>query len=131
MVTNIENLKNVQMSREVELPPFMDGTPFTARIKSTSLINMVNKGRIPNPLIKVVLGMIDGENEEKDKKKDINETIEDKVNSFNLMFAIAKEALVEPTFEDIEKCGIELTDDQILAIFEHSMSSLNSASKFC
>lgn len=129
MVTNLEQLKNI--NQEVELPPFADGTPLIAKVKRTSLINMVCDGRIPNPLVKVVLSMFDGNKGENASSENKNISDDEKIDSFKFMMAIVKDCLIEPTYQQITECGLELTDNQIMAIFSYAMGNANNLVKFC
>ena len=50
-VTSIEELKKVAFGEIVELPSFVQGVPFYARLKRPSMLAMTKSGRIPNDLL--------------------------------------------------------------------------------
>ena len=50
-VTSIEELKKVAFGEVVELPSFVQGVPFYARLKRPSMLAMTKSGRIPNELL--------------------------------------------------------------------------------
>ena len=64
-ITTLNDLANVKNTFEVDLPPFGDGTPFTAELRKPSLINMFCSERISNPLISDALKLI-GESSNKE-----------------------------------------------------------------
>ena len=49
--TSIEELKRVAFGEVVELPGFVEGVPFYARLKRPSMLAMTKSGRIPNELL--------------------------------------------------------------------------------
>lgn len=128
-ITTLNDLANVKNTFEVELPPFADGTPFTAELRKPSLINMICSGRVSNPLILDALKLI-GENSGKDELSK-EEAFKAQIESMKFMKGIAEYCLVVPKMEDIVKTVGDLTDEQIIAIFNFAQFDVNKLSKFC
>ena len=131
MVTKIEDLKTVG-TQEIELPPFADGTPFTARLRKISLFQLIGKKKIPNPLLQTVSKLLGLENEKENNIAD--KIISDGENLNNLiefMLIIAENSLVEPKFKELQENDIYLTDEQLLEIFRFSVGDLQQLMKFC
>lgn len=132
MVTSIEALKKIG-SVEYELPPFADGTPFTARLKKVSIAEIAQTGAIPNPLLKKISKLISGGADDKNDSIGLEKGLSDDENTlktFEFMLAVTKKSLISPTFAEIEKCGVGLTDEQISAIFTIALGFDSSLSSF-
>lgn len=125
-VTSFEQLQTYAMGQVVELPPFAEGMPFVARITRPSMIQMIRDGKFNNELLVSANELfIDSEavsNAVADKEK-MNEF-------YDVLFAIVKEALLEPTYEQVEKAGIILTDQQIMFIFNYVQHGVDSLASF-
>lgn len=137
MTTSLEDLKRIGAT-ETELPPFSDGTPFIAKLKTVSIIDMARNGRIPNPLMKTILKVLGADDENTDVEKfeenTNNEIIaneEDTKQTFDFILTVVKSSLVSPTYKEIEECGVTLSDEQIFSIFSHALGGIELLSKFC
>lgn len=123
-VTRIEDLREYAKGQIVELPPFAEGQPFVARMSRPSMLAMVEKGRIPNSLLvianKLFMGGSDLDTDNTDFLKDMNEVLKE----------ICRASLIEPTYEEIEKAGVKLTDDQMMAIFSYSQKGVRALESF-
>lgn len=134
MVTSLEALKAVKCSKEVPLPPFPDGTPFIAELRKISLMDMAKKGRIPNPLLQSVFTVIGFESST--EKEDSNKASKDSdsmnsLEALDFMDSVVQNSLVSPTYQQIVDCGVELSDEQVFAIFGYAIGDLELLSKFC
>ena len=49
---------------------------------------------------------------------------------FDVCVVIAKAALVEPTYEDIKNAGMELSDNQLMAIFSYTQTGVKALDSF-
>lgn len=119
MVTSLEYIKNVTDGTEVEISGWEDNIPFTCRLKRVSLLNLVGKGIIPNPLMGPVMALFDGD-----------EAKIDKINAKEMADIIAlfcKVTLVEPTYEEIDEY---LTDVQRTEIFNYAQGGLSQLQTF-
>lgn len=107
-VTSIAEMVKAGGPKEVEISGW-DGQPMTVKLIRPSLYSMAAGGAIPNPLLPVAdaLFMMNGSGIQKLQ-------IDDMAKMMRLM---AKEALVEPTLEEIEGAGLTLTDTQYNEIY--------------
>lgn len=115
-VINAEQFKS-KATRVVEISGFEENEKIEVRIKSMSLLTMMNNGKIPNELLGVVQKLFnEGVNSKKKKisEKDILSQSDDIKSITMLMDVACKEVLVEPKFEEIEDY---LTDVQKTEIF--------------
>lgn len=124
-VTSIEDLKNYAGGTIVEMPPFAEGQPLVARLKRPSILGMAKQGRIPNTLLvkanELFLQSGAGlDAEEKDTMKQL----------YDVLDLIAHETLVEPTYEDIKSVGLELTDEQMMFLFNYSQQGVKALESF-
>lgn len=124
-VTSIEDLKNYAGGTIVEMPPFAEGQPLVARLKRPSILGMAKQGRIPNTLLVKAneLFLQNGaglDAEEEDTMKQL----------YDVLDLIAKETLVEPTYEDIKSVGLEFTDEQMMFLFNYSQQGVKALESF-
>nr|DAH88438.1 MAG TPA: hypothetical protein [Caudoviricetes sp.] len=124
-VTSIEDLKNYASGTVVEMPPFAEGQPLVARLKRPSILGMAKQGKIPNTLLVKAneLFLQNGaglDAEEEDTMKQL----------YDVLDLIAKETLVEPTYEDIKSVGLELTDEQMMFLFNYSQQGVKALESF-
>ena len=110
--TSSEDITNLKTKNGdlVEFPGFDENTPFRARVKRPSLMELCRIGTIPNPLLgaaqKVFEGSID--------KANINDYSE-------VMRKVVEIALVEPKYSEVKDL---LTDDQIVIIFDYTQKGV-------
>lgn len=124
-VTSIEDLKNYANGTVVEIPPFAEGQPLIARLKRPSILGMAKQGKIPNSLLVKAneLFLQNGvglDAEEEDTMKQL----------YDVLDLIAKETLVEPTYEEIKSVGLELTDEQMMFLFNYSQQGVKALESF-
>lgn len=124
-VTSIEQLKQYQNGTLVELPCFAEGQTFIARLKRPSLLGMVKNGKIPNSLLVRAneLFVQDGSGFDPEEEK----LMEQMFDVFELM---AEETFVEPTYEQLKEAGIELTDEQMMFIFNYGQQGVKALESF-
>lgn len=124
-ITSIEDLKNYASGTIVEMPPFAEGQPLVARLKRPSILGMAKQGKIPNTLLvkanELFLQSGAGlDTEEEDTMKQL----------YDVLDIIASETLVEPTYEDIKSVGLELTDEQMMFLFNYSQQGVKALESF-
>lgn len=124
-VTSIEDLKNYANGTVVEMPSFAEGQPLIARLKRPSILGMAKQGKIPNTLLVKAneLFLQNGaglDAEEEDTMKQL----------YDVLDLIAKETLVEPTYEEIKSVGLELTDEQMMFLFNYSQQGVKALESF-
>lgn len=111
-ITSIEDIKNLKAKdgEVIELPGFDENTPFIARVKRPSLMELCKNGTIPNPLLGAAQHVWEGSID----KANIKEYSQ-------VMLKIVEIALVEPKYSDIKD---ELTNDQIIDIFDYTQKGV-------
>ena len=123
-VTSLEQLKQYANGNIVRLPDFAEGQPFYAKLKRPSILGMAKQGKIPNSLLVktnelfVQSGSLD--TEENSMMQEIYDVID----------LIASETFVEPTYEEIKSTGIQLTDEQMMFIFNYSQQGVKALESF-
>ncbi len=123
-ITSIEELKVISQGEIVELPSFTGDKPFVARLKRPSLLSLAETGVIPNPLLAVAENLFNGKMSE---QKNNASNLKDVAQVFSI---VAENALVEPTMQDIEGVGLQLTDVQLLTIFNYTQMGVKALSSF-
>lgn len=124
-VTSIEELKKASYGEIVELPGFTRDIPFVARLGRPSMLKMVADGKIENSLLNTATSVFNGTTEGKEDK---NENFLKEMHDVMMKFAGA--SLKEPTLDDIKEAGIELTDEQLMAIFNYSQRGVSALEPF-
>ena len=123
-VTSLEQLKQYANGNIVRLPDFAEGQHFVAKLKRPSILGMAKQGKIPNSLLVktnelfVQSGSLD--TEENSMMQEIYDVID----------LIASETFVEPTYDEIKSTGIELTDEQMMFIFNYSQQGVKALESF-
>lgn len=120
-LTSLDKLKEISKGQIIKLTGF-DEEPFVARLKRPSFLNMVSNGTIPNELLNAAYIVFNGAKTSKDiiSMKEANE----------LYKLVAKSALVEPTLEQLEEIGLELTDEQLIEIFNFTQVGIKALRSF-
>lgn len=124
MVVKIEELKKYAEGHEIELSGFVYGENFTVKLKRPSLVTMAQSGSIPNPLLGEASALF------KDGINEANTGAESFKNLSDLLIIIAKDALLEPTYEEFEKAGLTLTDVQLMQIYNFANDGIDRVKFF-
>ena len=124
-VTDIETLVKSASGEIVQLPSFTESVPFIAKVKRPSLLGLVKSGKIPNNLLVKTneLFIQDGagfDTEDNNMMVDLCDVLE----------MIAGETLVEPSYKDLTAAGVELTDEQLMALFNYSQRGVAALESF-
>ena len=124
-VTSIEDLKNYANGTVVEMPPFAEGQPLIARLKRPSILGMAKQGKIPNTLLVKANELFLQSGAGLDAEEE--DTME---QLYDVLDLIANETLVEPTYEEIKSVGLELTDEQMMFLFNYSQQGVKALESF-
>ena len=124
-ITSIEDLKQYASGQIVRLPDFAEGQPFVARLKRPSLLGMVKRGKIPNTLLVRAneLFVQDGSGFDPEEENMMSQM-------FDVLDLMATETFLEPTYQEIKDNGIELTDDQLMFIFNYAQQGVRALESF-
>lgn len=123
-VTTIYDLQEYSKGQIVKLPDFAEGQPFVARMRRPSLLVMAKKGKIPNKLLATATDLFNGGNSHNANNDSILS------DTYDVCEAIAEAALVEPTMEEIKNAGLELSDNQLIAIFNYAQRGIEALNNF-
>ena len=123
-VTTIYDLQEYSKGQIVKLPDFAEGQPFVARMRRPSLLVMAKKGKIPNKLLATATDLFNGGDSHNANTDSILS------DTYDVCEAIAEAALVEPTMEEIKNAGLELSDNQLIAIFNYAQRGIEALNNF-
>ena len=113
----------MKTSEVVALPGWCGGTDekFVCELKRPSILTLAAKGAITNPLMKTARRIFysgvspsEGNLEEEGR----------------VLLAIAKAAMVAPSYDELEAHDVELTDEQLVAIFRFTQWGVKVLDRF-
>lgn len=117
MVTYAEKINT---DAEVVLPGWCDDE-FVCVLRRPSLLALASRGAITNPLMKtarrIFYSGVSAENGNFEEEG-------------RILLEIAAAAMVKPTFAELEERGIELTDEQLIAIFQYTQAGAKALERF-
>lgn len=124
-VTSLVDLQSYAQGTVVRFPDFAEGQPFVARVRRPSMLVLAKQGKIPNTLMLSANELfsrggsgLDGDNQS--MLADI----------YSITEIICEAALVEPTYQQIKDAGLELSDDQLMAIFNYTQNGIKALESF-
>lgn len=124
-VTDIADLRFYANGQVVELPSFAEGMPFVARLRRPSMLFLAKTGQIPNTLLAKAGQLFNGGGASLDSD-DVNMLSD----VYDIVMVIVKASLVSPTIDEIHDAGLELSDDQIMAIFNYTQGGIKALEQF-
>lgn len=121
MVTSIDEIKKATAPEEVVLSGWGNGTEFYCRLKRPTFYAIAAGGQVPNPLLSTMEGLFTAalKTGETDKQKEAQ-----------CLMHIARCAMVEPSFAELENNGIALTDRQLLEIYAYALQGVSGLRSF-
>jgi hypothetical protein len=124
-ITNIVDLQSYAQGTIVRLPDFGDGQPFVARMRRPSMLVLAKQGKIPNSLLNAASELFakGGGGMDTDNDHMLGDM-------YDICHIICESALVQPTMADIEGAGMELSDDQMMAIFNYTQTGVKALESF-
>ena len=124
-ITSISDLQSYAAGVVVRFPDFTEGQPFVARVRRPSLLVLAKSGKIPNTLLTAAgeLFAKGGGGLDSDNDKMLSDM-------YDIMHIICEASLVQPTLKEIESAGIQLSDDQMMAIFNYSQAGVKALDSF-
>ena len=120
-VTDFSILTKVKDSKIVELPEFADGTKFITRLRRPSMLKLCKSGKIPNSLLTQATALFTDSNAS--RKVNISEI-------YDICEIICESAFVNPTYSQIKESGVELKDEQIMAVFQYTQGGVKALENF-
>lgn len=124
-ITTLADLQSYAKGTVVRLPDFAEGQPFVARLRRPSMLVLAKQGKIPNSLLSAAGELFSkgGEALDADNENMLSEV-------YDICKIICSASLVQPTMNEIESAGIELSDEQLMAIFNYSQSGVKALESF-
>lgn len=121
-VTSLEAIREQAQPDIVEIPGFRPGTTIHVAVRPVDLVPRLLELGIANPLVNAALaGDQDGQGAE--PMVESAETLWEKLRKLEpILDEVAKQALVEPTYEEITAIR-PLTTQQKMMILEHAMNT--------
>lgn len=124
-VTTMSDLQSYAQGTIVRFPDFGDGQPFVARVRRPSLLVLAKQGRIPNTLLSTAgeLFTKGGGGMDTDNENMLGDM-------YSIMEVVATAALIQPSMEEIKSAGVELSDDQLMAVFNYTQTGVKALESF-
>ncbi|MGN1218927.1 MAG: hypothetical protein ACI4TD_13300 [Phocaeicola sp.] len=124
-VTTMSDLEKYVHGVVVQFPPFAEGQPFIARVKRPSMLALVKSGKIPNTLLNEATNLF-----AKGAGSMVGQNATTIDELFEVIEVIVDAALLEPTLSDVRNSGMELSDDQLMAIFTYTQQGVKALEQF-
>lgn len=121
-VTSLSDLSLYAQGQVITLPPFAEDQPFVARLRRPSIMVLAKSGKIPNALLSAATELFTG-------KADKNDPM-DIAEIMGVVEVICEASFIEPTFQQILESGLELTDEQYMAVFNYSQRGIKALEPF-
>lgn len=122
-VTSMEEIIRASQGTLIELPPFSEGIPFVAKLRRPSLLNLVREGKIPNQLLSTAGELFTSGKVDSDDDKSLD-------NLFGVLDAVCEACFVEPTYAQLKDAGVQLTDNQLLFVFNYTQRGVEALKSF-
>lgn len=122
-VTSLEALREYGKGAIVQLPPFAEGQPFVARLRRPSMMVLAKSGKIPNSLLNTANSLFMGEGVKSDNECAMKEVL-------SIVDILCDAAFIEPTYSQLKEAGVELTDEQYMAVFQYTQKGLKALEPF-
>lgn len=124
-ITTITDLQSYAKGTVVRFPDFAEGQPFVARVRRPSMLVLAKQGKIPNSLLTAAGELFSkgGSGLDADNDKML-------ADAHDITEVICSAALIEPTLDDIYNAGMELSDDQLMAIFNYTQTGVRALESF-
>lgn len=122
-ITSLDQLAKYSQGQIVQFPDFGEGQPFVARIKRPSMLALAKTGKIPNSLLNTANGLFVG--------KGINERNQSALKElFQILDVICEDCFLEPTYKEMKNIGLELTDEQLMFLFNYVQRGVKALENF-
>lgn len=124
-ITSLSDLNEYAKGTIVRFSDFAEGQPLVARVRRPSLLVLSKQGRIPNTLMNSANSLFTNGGSGLD-------TADEKLlaDMYDICHIIAENCLLQPTLKEIEGVGLNLTDEQLMEIFNFSQSGTKALESF-
>jgi hypothetical protein len=122
-ITSLTALGQYAQGQIVELPGFGDDQPFVVRLRRPSLMVLMKSGKIPNALLSTANSLFTGSGKALNDPSAIPDIV-------GVLDVICEASFVEPTWAQLQGIGLELTDQQYMAVFNYSQQGIKALDPF-
>lgn len=130
-VTTVTDLERYSEGFRVELPSFSDNNPLVVMLRRPGVVELARNGTIPNQLLGIAMELFTGDKKMSEKTDHTAHGKMKEMSQFaEVLKIIAKESLVSPTYNDFVNAGVELTDEQLLAIYNFTQTGIENMRSF-
>lgn len=123
-VTSLADLQSYAQGTVVRLPDFAEGQPLVARLRRPSMLVLAKSGKIPNSLLTTANALFTGDTTE--HQNDLSML----ADMYDVCRIICEASLIQPSLQEIEASGLELSDNQMMAIFNYSQIGIKALESF-
>lgn len=121
--TSIQDLISYSQGQIVKLPDFSEGQPFYARLRRPSMLSLMSNGKIPNSLVITANRLFNGKGMDDRNENSMSEVLQ-------LLEVICESAFVEPSYKELKEAGVNLTDQQYMAVFNYTQEGVKALEPF-
>ena len=114
------SVTEIKTSQIVNVPGWL-GETVKMELKRPSILALAARGAIANPLMKTARKLF---------YNGVTPDAGDLAEEGRVLVEIARAAMVKPTFDELEAAGIELTDEQLIAIFQFTQLGAKALDRF-
>ena len=122
-ITPLESLQEYARGAIVQLPPFSEDQPFVARLRRPSMMALAKSGKIPNSLLNTANSLFMGKGLDSNNEGALKEVL-------SIVDILCDAAFVEPTYSQLKEAGVELTDEQYMAVFNYTQQGVKALEPF-
>ena len=122
-ITPLESLQEYARGAIVQLPPFSEDQPFVARLRRPSMMALAKSGKIPNSLLNTANSLFMGKGMDSNNEGALKEVL-------SIVDILCDAAFVEPTYSQLREAGVELTDEQYMAVFNYTQQGVKALEPF-
>lgn len=124
-ITSVNDLHMYGQGKVVRFPDFAEGQPFVARVRRPSMLVLAKQGKIPNTLLNAANELFagGGSGMDADNPKMLSDL-------YDVCEVIAEAALMQPTYAEIKQAGIQLSDNQMMALFSYTQNGIRALESF-
>lgn len=122
-ITPLESLQEYARGAVVQLPPFSEDQPFVARLRRPSMMALAKSGKIPNSLLNTANSLFMGKGLDSNNEGALKEVL-------SIVDILCDAAFVEPTYSQLKEAGVELTDEQYMAVFNYTQQGVKALEPF-
>lgn len=122
-ITSLTSLEQYAQGQVVQLPGFGEGQPFIARLRRPSLMVLIKSGKIPNALLATANSLFQGDSKAIKDPSAMSEIV-------GVLDVICEASFLEPSWSQLQQIGLELTDQQYMAVFNYSQQGIKALDSF-